>query len=428
MEIRPTFWGVLAILVASVVGLIITGSVAGGVFVRLIFLCVLLLVTAYVWSVLSVRAIIVHRSARGLRQQMGQIFEERFEIVNEASWVRPWLAVEDGSDLPGSGGSRILSWIGSRALRNYSAYTLLVQRGLFLLGPTIIYSGDPFGLFKYRLTFKNRQYLLVLPMIIDLQYFPFPPGMLPGGRAKRQRTPDITPHAASIREYAPGDSLNRIHWPTSVRRDRLMVKEFEEDPRADVWVFLDAQKSVNANLSYSRIPPKVDQFWLWQRKVEVSLPPDTFEYGVSVAASVSSYFTRQGQSVGFACAGQQVINLPPERGERQLGKILETLSFLESSGKLPLYGLVQGLFTQLPRGSTVVLITSSTDGGIVGAVDALGYRDMRPVVVLIDPETFGGHSSIGPVYQGLQVRKVPVTRIACGDNLRRALENGFVRL
>ncbi len=425
MEIRPTFWGVLVVLAVSIVGLIITGSQAGGFFTRLIFLCLLLIITAWLWSVLSVRSINVRRGARGVRQQMGQVFEERFEVTNLSPFVRPWLAVKDGSLLPGSGGSRILSWIGSHELRNYSAYTLLTQRGQFQLGPTNIYSGDPFGLFKYTRSFKGHQSLLVLPLIVDLQRFPFPPGLLPGGKAKRQRTPDITPHAGGVREYAPGDSLNRIHWPTSIRKDHLMVKEFEEDPRADVWVFLDAQAEANNNLPYTRVPPKVDQFWMWQRKMKVTLPPDTFEYGVSVAASVCRFFIHQGQSVGFACASEHMINLPAERGERQMGKILETLAFLNRDGRLPLYGLVQSLFTQLPRGSTVVLITSSTDQSIIGAVDSLIYRDMRPVVVLLDPETFGGETSIEPVYLGIQIRNVPVVRFGITDDLQTVLENGF---
>ncbi len=425
MEIRPTFWVVLTVLIASIAGLAITGSAAGGVFTRLIFLCVLLIVVAYIWSVISVHSLVVRRGARGVRQQMGHVFEERYEVVNTSPFARPWLAIQDGSKLPGSGGSRILSWIGPHELRNFSAYTLLSQRGQFQLGPTILYSGDPFGLFKNTRSVKAHQSLLVLPLIVDLQRFPFPPGLLPGGKAKRQRTPDITPHAASVREYAPGDSLNRIHWPTSVRKDRLMVKEFEEDPRADVWVFLDGQAQANSNLPYNRIPPKVDQFWTWQRKVKVTLPPDTFEYGVSVTASVCRYFIQQGQSIGFACASEHVVNLPAERGERQLGKILETLAYLDGNGRLPLYGLVQGLFTQLPRGSTVVLITSSTDDSIIGAVDSLTYRDMRPVVVLIDPETFGGHSSIEHVYLGIQTRKVPVVCIHYQDDLQLALEHGF---
>src|SRR5207247_206785 len=42
-----------------------------------------------------------------------------------------------------------------------------------------------------------------------------------------------------IREYQPGDAMNRIHWPSSVRHRRLHVKEFELDKTADLWLYLD---------------------------------------------------------------------------------------------------------------------------------------------------------------------------------------------
>ena len=86
---------------------------------------------------------------------------------------------------------------------------------------------------------------------------------------------EVTPQAAGVRDYAPGDALRRIHWPTSARRDRLMTKEFDQDPQADVWIFLDAYAPV-----HYRVPEeddvasaqRVDQLWLWQRQVEVKLP------------------------------------------------------------------------------------------------------------------------------------------------------------
>jgi uncharacterized protein (DUF58 family) len=425
MEIRPPFWGVLGIFLVSVLGVFLLGTTQGGFFLRLAYLCAFLIIVSWVWSTLSVRNFVLTRFARGVRQQLGQVFEERFEIANTSKFMRPWLAVTDESDLPGSGGSRVLSRIARHEVRNYSAYTLLVKRGQIQLGPTTYSSSDPFGLFLAKRKVKGEQSLLVLPYIVELNSFPFPPGLLPGGIAKRKKTQDVTPHAGSVREYAPGDSLNRIHWPSSVRNDRLMVKEFEEDPRADVWIFLDADHDVNISIDQDTIPPKVDHLWMWHKREEVKLPPDTFEYAISAAASISSYFIKHGQSVGLSSASKHMVILPAERGERQLGKILETLAFLQGDGRLPLTGLVQSQFMQLPRGSTVVLVTSSPYKDVIVAVDALLFRDMRPVVVLIDPASFTNVYGSQNIYQEIQMRKVPVTRITYGCDLHYALEKGF---
>jgi uncharacterized protein (DUF58 family) len=427
MKIRPPFWGVLSVLLVSILGVYLLGSTQGGFFLRLAYLSGFLIAVSWLWSSLSVRWYTVGRFARGVRQQLGQVFEERFEVKNTSRFYRPWLAIIDEADLPGAGGSRVISRITSREVRNYSAYTLLVKRGQYHLGPTTYLSGDPFGLFECHRAVKGEQSLLVLPYIVELNSFPFPPGLLPGGKAKRQKTQDITPHAGTVREYAPGDSLNRIHWPTSIRKDKLMVKEFEEDPRADVWIFLDADRDVNLSMAKEIVPPKIEQVWMWQKRTEVELPADTFEYAVSAAASISKYFIKQGQSVGLSSASRQMTILPAERGERQLGKILETLAFLQSDGRLPLAGMVQSQFMQLPRGSTVILISSSPYKEVILAVDALTFRDMRPVVVLIDPSSFANVYGSGKIYHEIQMRKVPVTIVKCGDDLGYALQQGFTQ-
>jgi uncharacterized protein (DUF58 family) len=67
-------------------------------------------------------------------------------------------------------------------------------------------------------------------MMFNIHSFPLPSGLLSGGEALRRRTHQITPNAAGVRDYAPGDPLNRIHWISTARRRRLMVKEFELDP------------------------------------------------------------------------------------------------------------------------------------------------------------------------------------------------------
>jgi uncharacterized protein (DUF58 family) len=46
-----------------------------------------------------------------------------------------------------------------------------------------------------------------------------------------------------VRDYEPGDSFSRIHWRSTARRDRLVVKEFELDPLADIWIVPDMSVS-----------------------------------------------------------------------------------------------------------------------------------------------------------------------------------------
>ena len=86
---------------------------------------------------------------------------------------------------------------------------------------------------------------------------------------------------------------------------------------------------------------------------------------------------------------QKPVILPAEKGVRQLGKILETLAFLRPEGQTPLHGLVLAQAGNLPRGCSVVLISSSTSPSLVIAADTLIRRDLKPIVVFINPSGFG---------------------------------------
>jgi len=417
---KRNFWVVFILLGVSTLAAAVWGT---SIYYRLIYLWALLILTSLVWSFLSLRRITIRRNARTLRQQVGQIFEERFEVTNPNRFARLWIAVKDESNLPGAAGSRLLTWIHGRQERMYLSYTWLTRRGLFTLGPTILESGDLFGLFESRLDFSSAGSLLVTPYLVDLQQFPGPPGLLPGGRALHRKALEVTPYAAGVREYVPGDSLNRIHWPTTARRDRLMVKEFEQDPQADVWIFLDAQKSVQAALQEATQEDEGERFWLWKtRPDEVTLPPATIEYAVSIAASVSLYYIKKGRAVGFACASQVYTILPAERSERQLGKILDTLAFIEGEGNLPLVGLTSMQATFLPRGSTVVMITPSNQQSVVLAAEDLERRNLKPVVVILDALSFGGVMDSKPNATMLSERRITTIVVSNGSDLKSSLE------
>ncbi len=401
MTVRKPFWFVLGVLLGGSIGLIFYPEQevnVRNILFRLVVLAGLLLVIGFCWAFLSVRGIRITRYARVLRQQVGQVFEERFEITNRLPVVRLWLEVLDESTLPGKSSSRVLSWIGANQKRSYLSITQLHQRGLYSLGPTTMLSGDPFGIYLFRRKINATQSLLVLPYTVNLRTFPSPPGVLSGGRAIRRKTLEVSPQSAGVREYVEGDSLSRIHWPSTAKKDKLMVKEFEQDPQADVWIFIDAQEAVHIRKEEIRLPAKTESTSAWWKSFEVKLPADTFEYATSIAGSVSAYFIKQGKAVGFACAGQVTTVLPAERGERQLNKILDTLAFLQPRGSLPVLGLIESQSSMLPRGSTVVLITPSLSVSVDLSVQHLMTRRLKPVVLFIDANSFLGkeeqHSAV----------------------------------
>jgi uncharacterized protein (DUF58 family) len=413
---------VLALLALSVIAGLATG---GKLYYRLSVFWAVLFFGSWFWSVLSLRGLKFTRSARSLRAQVGQVFEEKFEVQNQNRFPRLWIEIRDGAPIPGADGSRVLTMLRGKQGRSYLSRMRLVRRGVFPLGPTGIASGDLFGLFPVIKTIPVKDSLLVYPMMVEVRGFPNPPGLLPGGEALRRRTHQVTPNASGVREYFTGDPLNRIHWLSTVRRGRLIVKEFELDPLADVWIFLDAASNVQAELPHPEIDLAVKD--ILSHSGKIPLPPSTEEYGISIAASLVRDYLRRGRAVGFVCAGQHLTLISPDRGGRQLGKILEALALTRAEGNLPFRALIETQVKHMVRGSTVVLITASPSKEVTLMADFLLRRGLKPIIIIIDASTFGGEAGSEQLIDSIRLLGVPFRVVKNEMELSVALSNGYAK-
>jgi len=401
----------------GLIGVLVNGA---PIFSRFLYSSVLLALFAWGWTRLIIRSLSFERVTRELRANVGDVFEETFKLSNRSRLPIPWVEIVNKSTLPFAAGSRLFTLVPGKQFRSYMARTWLTRRGRFELGPTRITVGDPFGLFATSKEHKSKDALIVFPMIHEIYAFQTPQGVLTGGQVIRKKSPDITPHAAGVREYVSGDAMKRIHWSTSARRNRLMVKEFEQDPQAEVWLYLDAHQTVHYQKRHEQQEMALHDMLL-NKRPKIKLPPSTLEYGVSIAASLAHYFLRQRRSVGFASAGQTFTVLPAERSERQEAKILETLAFVKADGNLSLAGLVATQAAVLPQGSTVILITPTIRSDLLQAVDDLVYHYLSPVIVLLNAKSFEGPSGTAELVSSLKARRVPVITISCDDDLPQAL-------
>jgi uncharacterized protein (DUF58 family) len=381
---------------------------------------VLLLVSGF-WAATSLIGIRVERMTRSNRKQVGEIIKENFEINNRSVFPKIWLKINDNSEVPGSAGSRVITWIGPRQIKTYVSYTLLQKRGWFNLGHTMVESGDLFNLFLVKKSFYSENRLLVQPYWYELNAFPAYSGIQPGGRALKQKTLDVTPYAAGVREFIPGDPLKRIHWPSSARQQKLIVKEFEKDPMAEVWIFFDASYGVHIHPEKTDYITLSETLWETQRH-GFQLPSDTEEYAVTITASIAKYYIDQNREVGLVAEGRKFFVLSPERGERQLGKILETLAVLRADGNLPLWKLVSSQLYHLTKGATVILVTPSPDDQFLSIIPTLILRGLLPVVILIDQKSFGGNQESYDLSSKLEALGALVYLVKKGDDIKKVLE------
>lgn len=390
---------------------------------HLSYLLLATIVVSFLWAMTGIHWARLTRQTKSRRTQVNQVAEERFSVQNTSFLPKLWLEVRDHSELPGHRASRVVNSLAPRRQRAWMVRTICLRRGRFRLGPITLASGDPFGLFRMERQITPTSSITVFPATVDLPGFLPPIGQLPGGEAMRRRTHYVTTNVSGIREYAPGDSFNRIHWLSTARTGQLMVKEFELDPMADVWILLDLDREVQRG----EIPPEQEErasadlspWWISHPRVKIA--PTTEEYGVTIAASVAKHFLAQNKAVGMIVCGQRREVLQLDRGERQLTKILDTLATIEARGRTPLHMALATEAHSLSRSTILVVITPSTYEQWVFALRDLRRQGVRSVVILIEPSTFGEAPGSLDVVSTLAAAEILTYLVKNGDSLSESL-------
>jgi uncharacterized protein (DUF58 family) len=320
----------------------------------------------FLWARVQARGLEVTIERPNDRLQVGQELEAKVHLRSRSMWTKLWLELQDQTDMPGRPAQTVLT-LPAKRVRNWRVSMPCARRGLFGVGPVRVTTGDPFGLFRITREYGDRRDVMVLPQPEELPYFWAPAAHLPGEGAVRKRTHYVTPNAAAVREYHPGDSYNRIHWRTTARLGRLMVKTFEMDPTSNIWVVLDLDRAVQAG--------EGDE--------------STEEYGVRIAASLAHHFLQANRRFGLMMIGREPAVLEPARGSQQYGRVLEELATARAGGRVPLARLLQDEGRRFGRQTTLIVITPSTDEEWALSLGQAVQSGARAAAVLLDAESFG---------------------------------------
>ncbi len=109
--------------------------------------------------------------------------------------------------------------------------------GTYACGVARAAAEDAFGLFRCRAALPARDMIAVLPLTFDVDSL----STLPGdeGAAGRRRSQEDYTSPEDVRRYVPGDALKRIHWKLSVRRQELLVRQYETPAPPDALLIMD---------------------------------------------------------------------------------------------------------------------------------------------------------------------------------------------
>lgn len=360
------------------------------------------LALGYFWARGLMRGVHFEREVRNHLAKVGDQLQERFVIANRSRFPALWVAVMDTSTFPNYQVSTA-RYVRGQSVRRWFKGSVCYTRGLYTLGPTTLETGDPFGLFSVRVHYPEEESMLVVPPIIPLPSIEIASGDRMGEGGTKVVTPNRTVTAASVREYAAGDSLFSVHWLTSARLDDLYVRMFDRMPTSDWWVFVDLDEAVQHG-----------------EGIEA-----TEEYSIILAASIADRGLRNGRAVGMVAHGDDNIWLPPQTGSGQRWEMLRSLATVQH-GQDPLFTMLAETQRSLGRSTSAIIITPSVDAAWTKAIMSLLRRDIRVTVLLLDPVAFGGQGKMDGVIAKLSAWGINHYRITPSIYQRPVVRDYFV--
>jgi uncharacterized protein (DUF58 family) len=244
------------------------------------------------------------------------------------------------------------------------------RRGRYILGPVRLEGADGLGLFPNEVLVGCFSELVVYPRTVELTRLNLlGDGVRSHVGLETSRRLGTGEEFVGVRDYRIGDPQRLIHWRSTARHGRLMVKEFQEEITTLITIFLDLGR-----LGLTGVGDQT-----------------SIEYSVRACASVAQRAIDRGHALQFFGVGARVEHLPPGSGTAQLLAVLDRLSFLKAEGDSSFPVVFRDLALTLPAGGTAVAILSVTAvliDPIEETVRLCIERRILPVLILIDDRGF----------------------------------------
>lgn len=173
-----------------------------------------------------------------------------------------------------------------------------------------------------------------------------------------------------VREYVPGDPQRYVHWASSARVGRLMVKEFEAGASLQAYFFVQQEQGTDVGTGADT----------------------TLEAMCGHAAYLADQFLRQGAGVGFPdLEDVRQAEFQTDRRRRQIDGLLARI---EADRPEMLSQTLRRVLPTLPDGGTIYVMLSRMDPGLPDVIRSEARFGWS--CLLYDPSDYPSKLSVPP--------------------------------
>lgn len=223
-----------------------------------------------------------------------------------------------------------------RAQAEIEVHARALRRGAAHSDGLTVARADPLGLMKALAHQPRRSNFIVLPRRYTLPPLDLPGSRRyqPGGVALASSVGD-SEEFVGLRDYRPGDPLQRIHWKSFARAARPIVKEYQDE-------YFERHALVLDTFATARDEP-------------------VFEEAVSIAASFAWTIDTRECLLDLMFIGAEAYTYTAGRGQMQTGNLLEVLAGVQPCRDKPFSLLVSAVMARRQALSGCICVLAGWD-------------------------------------------------------------------
>jgi uncharacterized protein (DUF58 family) len=348
-------------------------------FLAAIFTAVLALVPE-IWYRYALRDLLIQQQLDQKRAFFGDTITLSLRVENQKLLPLPWLEIEDempmqlplltGRAKPSYKPNRVeltnsfSLWAFQRVTRRYRIRC--TGRGVYKFGPALVRSGDPFGWLVREERVEASATILVYPLVAPIESFGLPPRHPFGERVTPRRLLEDPLRVAGVREYVMGDDPRRIHWKATARAGALRSKIYEPSSQHRLLILLDINTypepwmGLDAEIQELTISAAASlAMWALDEGYAVGLLANSLMMGLAGEDAAAGEMDRSPKTLSDAQAFIHRVRVPLASDEEQGERILSALGRLLSYFGSPIDALIETERSNLPIGTTVVLVSAA---------------------------------------------------------------------
>ena len=273
------------------------------------------------------------------------------ESVKQGLWhgLKRWLMQIDPFHLQATRAAAVIPQVKARATAIGAYRFTLHRRGRYRFGPVRLSTRFPLGLVKAQVTLPEYGELIVTPRLGRLlpEWSSLLEAELVGDQRRHPQRGLSDGDYYGLRPWQSGDSLRWVHWRTTAKLGRPIVRQYERRRSRDVALLIDPY-----------LPPR-------PRESDEGL----LELAISLAATAAYDITSRGQSrltIGIAGRKPEIQSGPAS--DLFCREILCRLADLTSDHDYPIAQSLQRTLEAAPRGVRLLVISPRSAEAALAAI------------------------------------------------------------